>query len=129
MKPSEFPGELILQRGKYGLTQKGLADKLNVSARSVMTWESGKTMPHKAMRIQLAHVFDLKPTYFLDEGEIPGIQAPKNEKDELAYLHSSLENALAKADVSDELKKSMARILKDATQNLYARSEEKPISE
>lgn len=118
MKSSEFPGALILLRGKHGLTQKELADRLHVSPRSVVTWESGKSMPHKAMRIQLAHAFDLEPTYFLDTGELPSSRNPKKEQDELAYLYNSLENTLAQADVSEDLKQSMSQALQEATQKL-----------
>lgn len=75
-------------------------------------------MPHKAMRIQLAHVFDLEPTYFLDDGELPGSQIPKIQTDELAYLHSRLESVLVQADVSDETKERMTQALRETTQKL-----------
>ena len=118
MKPSEFPSQLILQRGKHGFTQKSLADKLNVSARSVMTWESGKSMPHKAMRIQLAHVFDLDPTYFLDDGDLPGSRTPSRQADELQNLYNQLENIIVQADASDEVKVLMSQALQETTEKI-----------
>lgn len=119
MKSSEFPGELILHRSKHGLTQKELADRLDVSTRSVNAWEAGKSKPQKAMRIRLAHEFGLKSNYFLDMDELPGGGVEENGYNgELESLRNTLADALARANVSDELKENMSRFLDDATEKL-----------
>src|SRR5262245_46980016 len=40
-----FQGLLLLHRGRSGLTQRQLADRVGVSVRSVQDWESGVNYP------------------------------------------------------------------------------------
>src|SRR3954470_8745352 len=46
-----FHGLLLLGRGRTGLTQRQLADRVGVSARSVQDWEAGVSYP-SAERLQ-----------------------------------------------------------------------------
>src|SRR5215510_14959082 len=40
-----FQGLLLLHRGRSGLTQRQLADRVGVSVRSIQDWESGVNYP------------------------------------------------------------------------------------
>src|SRR3954453_13949825 len=51
-QPSEpFQGLLLLGRGRTGLTQRQLADRVGVSARSIQAWGAGVSSP-SAERLQ-----------------------------------------------------------------------------
>jgi transcriptional regulator with XRE-family HTH domain len=43
-------------RNEQGFTQEELADKLNVTSRSISRWETGKNMPDISLLVQLAAV-------------------------------------------------------------------------
>ena len=47
-----------LRKG-HGLSQEQLADKFNVSSRSVSRWENGNTMPDISIMIELADFYDV----------------------------------------------------------------------
>ena len=46
-------------RKEHNLSQEQLADRFNVSSRSVSRWENGKTMPDISMMIELADFYDI----------------------------------------------------------------------
>jgi transcriptional regulator with XRE-family HTH domain len=46
-------------RKERNLSQEQLADKFNVSARSISRWENGKTMPDISILIELADFYDI----------------------------------------------------------------------
>ena len=46
-------------RKERSLSQEQLADKFNVSARSISRWENGKTMPDISILIELADFYDI----------------------------------------------------------------------
>ncbi len=46
-------------RKEHGLSQEQLADKFNVSSRSVSRWENGNTMPDISIMIELAEFYDV----------------------------------------------------------------------
>ena len=46
-------------RKEHGLSQEQLADKFNVSSRSVSRWENGNTMPDISIMIELADFYDI----------------------------------------------------------------------
>lgn len=53
-------GKLIKEiRKKNNLTQKALADKLNVTYQAVSKWETGKNMPDKAVLKQISKEFNV----------------------------------------------------------------------
>ena len=47
-----------LRKG-HGLSQEQLADKFNVSSRSISRWENGNTMPDISVMIELADYYDI----------------------------------------------------------------------
>ena len=46
-------------RKEHNLSQEQLADKFNISSRSVSRWENGNTMPDISMMIELADFYDI----------------------------------------------------------------------
>jgi transcriptional regulator with XRE-family HTH domain len=56
-----------------GLTQAGLAEKLNYSDKAVSKWERGESMPDVVTLVQLARQFDISVNDLLaDPNELPG---------------------------------------------------------
>lgn len=62
---SEIGREIIVLRAQKGWTQQKLAESLNTSQRTVAAWESGSSIPRKAMAVRIAQVFELPNDYFL----------------------------------------------------------------
>ena len=46
-------------RTEKGLTQEQLAEKLNVSGRTVSRWENGNNMPDLSIIVELADFYDI----------------------------------------------------------------------
>ena len=46
-------------RKHFGLTQAGLAEKLNYSDKAVSKWERGESMPDVQTLVQLAELFEV----------------------------------------------------------------------
>ena len=65
MKIGLFLKEL---RNEKGLTQEQLAEKLNVSNRSVSRWETASTLPDISLMIELADYYEVDIKELL-EGE------------------------------------------------------------
>ena len=60
---SEKIGKFIYDlRKKYNLTQKELADKLNVTAQAVSKWENGRGVPDIELLKKLSEEFDVSIT-------------------------------------------------------------------
>lgn len=61
-------GEIILHRRKeLGMTQKELAEKLNVTDRSVSRWECGVNLPDVETLKTIAIILDVPITYFYED--------------------------------------------------------------
>lgn len=120
MRIDELPLALSFHRGRKGLTQKQVADLLNVSDRSVKMWESGSSVPRKGIRIRLAQEFELPPDYFLQEDEIPGkpvLEQPMDSHEhELRDLQARLQAMLSDAEVPSSIKQDLSRAI-DQTMN------------
>lgn len=59
-------------RKRLGLTQLGLAEKLNYSDKAVSKWERGESVPDVLTLVQLADVFDITVNDLLcDPDELP----------------------------------------------------------
>ena len=56
IKIGSFLKELRKERN---LSQEQLAEKFNISSRSVSRWENGNTMPDISMMIELADFYDI----------------------------------------------------------------------
>ncbi|MHC5247792.1 helix-turn-helix domain-containing protein [Enterococcus sp. LJL90] len=63
----EISKRIRAYRTEKKLTQKQLGDKLNVSDKTISSWENGRTYPDIQMIIQIAEFFDLSLDEFLKE--------------------------------------------------------------
>lgn len=64
---------IALQRKNAGLTQVGLAEKLNYSDKAVSKWERGDSMPDILTLVQLSELFDVSVDDLLsDPNALPG---------------------------------------------------------
>ena len=85
-------------RKENGLTQEQLAEKMNVSGRTVSRWETGSNMPDLDILIELSDLYDVDIRELLD-GE------RKSER-----MDQELKETIEKvADYSNEMKKRFIR--------------------
>ena len=71
MTNNDFGKTIVQLRKEKGLTQKELADKLNVSDKAVSRWETGEGFPDITMIPKLSAIFNVSSDYLLSkEGEI-----------------------------------------------------------
>lgn len=61
----EFENRLKKLRENAGITQKQLADSLNVTQTAVNYWENGKREPNIEMIQKIADYFDVTPAYVM----------------------------------------------------------------
>ena len=89
-------------RRENGFTQEELAEKLNVSSRTVSRWETGANMPDLSILMEIAELYQVEIREILN-GEKEGMQMDKtNEK---------TKNTLAMiADYGDEEKEKALKI-------------------
>ena len=72
---------IACQRKRIGLTQAGLAEKLNYSDKAVSKWERGESMPDALTLVQLAELFEITVNDLLtDPNALPGGNPTKLEK-------------------------------------------------
>lgn len=68
----QLGGNIAAYRKKFGLTQAGLAEKLNYSDKAVSKWERGESLPDVMTLIQLAELFEVTVNDLLaDPNELP----------------------------------------------------------
>jgi transcriptional regulator with XRE-family HTH domain len=67
-------------RIEQGFTQEELADKLNVTSRSISRWETGKNLPDITLLVQLAELFDVEISEIIN-GERKNRKMNDKEKD------------------------------------------------
>ena len=97
VKIGKFLKEL---RKEKGLTQEQLAEKLNVSNRSISRYETGNNMPDISLLIEIADIFEVSIPEIIN-GE------RKNEK-----MNEELKETVLKvAEYSNEEKKRSTRIV------------------
>ena len=69
---AQLGANIAAYRKRLGLTQLGLAEKLNYSDKAVSKWERGESMPDVLTLVQLAEVFDVSVNDLLcDPDELP----------------------------------------------------------
>ena len=70
---SQIGANIAAYRKSLGLTQAGLAEKLNYSDKAVSKWERGESIPDVLTMVQLASQFDITVNDLLvDPDELPG---------------------------------------------------------
>ena len=73
MLKNRIGSNIALQRKHCGLTQAGLAEKLNYSDKAVSKWERGESMPDVLTLMQLAEQFEISVNELLeDPNQLPG---------------------------------------------------------
>ena len=73
MLKDRIGSNIALQRKRAGLTQAGLAEKLNYSDKAVSKWERGESMPDVLTLMQLAEQFEISVGDLLeDPDQLPG---------------------------------------------------------
>ena len=69
----QIGANIAAHRKQAGLTQAGLAEKLNYSDKAVSKWERGESMPDILTLIQLSELFSISVNALLsDPNELPG---------------------------------------------------------
>ena len=69
----QIGANIALYRKQAGLTQAGLAEKLNYSDKAVSKWERGESVPDVMTLVQLADQFEITVQDLLvDPNELPG---------------------------------------------------------
>ena len=64
---------IAMQRKRAGLTQAGLAEKLNYSDKAVSKWERGESMPDVLTLMQLADLFEVSVNELVEDPDrLPG---------------------------------------------------------
>ena len=70
---TQIGANIALYRKNAGLTQAGLAAKLNYSDKAISKWERGESMPDVLTLMQLAQLFDISVGDLLeDPNQLPG---------------------------------------------------------
>lgn len=100
-KTGSFLKEL---RKAKGLTQEQLAERLNVSNRTISRWETGSNMPDLDLLIEMADFYDVDIRELID-GERKSENMDQETKDTLKKV----------AGYADAEKKNLARVMRDMT--------------
>ena len=78
-----IPENIIKLRKQMGLTQIGLAKKINYSDKAISRWEKGEVLPDIETLENLAKVFNVPLSFLLEEHNenetLNTQQVPKNE--------------------------------------------------
>ena len=97
----QIGANIALQRKQAGLTQAGLAEKLNYSDKAVSKWERGESVPDVLTLAQLADQFDITVNDLLtDPNELPGnptsLEAAMTKVSEKALKRKANKNIILK---------------------------------
>lgn len=82
-------------RKEHGLSQEQLADRFNISSRSISRWENGNTMPDISIMIELADYYDIDIRDLL-RGERKSEKMEENLKETLVMVADYTEADKAK---------------------------------
>ncbi|HAW16507.1 MAG TPA: DNA-binding protein [Clostridiales bacterium] len=89
-------GSLLRElRNEHNLSQEQLAEKFNVSSRSISRWENGNTMPDISIMIELADFYDIDIRELLS-GERESDKMDENLKETLVMVADYTEEEKAK---------------------------------
>ena len=103
----EKTGQLISQlRKDKGLTQKQLADALNVTDKAVSKWERGLSFPDISMLEPIAEILDISIMEIL-----AGARQDKNETMTLEDASKMIKESVELGDEQIRHKKEMSRVI------------------
>ncbi|PNV62034.1 hypothetical protein C0033_10295 [Clostridium sp. chh4-2] len=88
MKLSE---KVVALRKAKGMSQEGLAEKLNVSRQAVSRWEMGSALPDASNILQLSKLFGVTADYLLNDdykndSDLPQIKEIKEDNSKLILI-------------------------------------------
>lgn len=80
----KLPDKITALRKGAGLSQEGLAERLNVSRQAVSRWEQGTAMPDAANLLQLSRLFGVTTDYLLHDDyesdrDLPTVRAAERK--------------------------------------------------
>jgi len=91
----QIGANIVSYRKRHGLTQAGLAEKLNYSDKAVSKWERGESAPDVQTLVQLAELFDVTVNELL----VDPLQLPDNPSKVEQVMGRAVEKTLKrKAD-------------------------------
>ena len=95
----QIGANIALQRKRAGLTQAGLAEKLNYSDKAVSKWERGESMPDVLTLMQLAELFEVSVSDLLDDpNQLPGnpgkLEKAMSQVSEKALMRKANKNVI-----------------------------------
>ena len=79
-----FAEKILSLRTERGMSQDGLAEKLEVSRQSVSKWETGQSIPDLDKIIRLADLFGVSVDELVREGERP--RPPEPSQPQVVYV-------------------------------------------
>lgn len=88
---------LVRLRKEFGLTQKDLADRLNVTAKAISFYELEQREPAESILIQLAEIFNVSTDYLLgrtNDRHRPYHELGTKDIKEIDTLMEDLENQM-----------------------------------
>ncbi len=91
MDQVKIGGFLKALRNERGLTQEQIAEKLNVSERTISRWETGRNMPDIGILVELADFLDVSIPEIID-GERKNEEMDQKEKESLLKVADYSEN-------------------------------------
>ena len=108
MSEKELVQEIIILRGRRGWTQQELANRIGTTQRTVAAWESGNSIPRKAMRVRIAQAFELPDDYLLGDlltdTKSTAEKSAAKEQQDTAQLLDKFSSMLDSEGLSDEKK-------------------------
>jgi transcriptional regulator with XRE-family HTH domain len=98
---NQLGSNIAAHRKRFGLTQAGLAEKLNFSDKAVSKWERGESIPDVVTLARLAELFDVPMDVLV------------RDKDELPKDIGSVERAMERAVEKTLKRKANKRIIQN----------------
>lgn len=95
----QIGANIATYRKKLGLTQVGLAEKLNYSDKAISKWERGESIPDVVTLMQIAELFDITVNDILvDPNQLPGnptsLEAAMTQVSEKALKRKANKNVI-----------------------------------
>lgn len=84
---------IAICRKEKGLTQKQLAENLNITDRAVSKWETGKSIPDAAIMLDLCKILDINANELLSGERIAMENYQKRAEENLVELQQKAYNA------------------------------------
>lgn len=112
-----FPERLKSLRLAAGLTQKQIAEKLEIKQQSYAQWESGRTKPRSTTLDKFADLFDVSTDYLLGKTNIKK-EIPEGEELE-RELDRAIDNSVGfeGEPISDRDRETIKRVLREYFSN------------